>query len=237
MKPPGAAPGSQISATKVQAGVHVRLHALATPIKNLKGVGPKRAAQLESFGLKTIGDLLHHLPFRYDDRREIKKIAQAVAGEEASFVGCLVALQKRYVPRLRRQMLLATLRDDSASIDLIWYRAPGFLADRLANGQNLLVHGKVEQGMPGRLRIAHPDFELIDAGDDGQLQRILPVYVCPAGISLSLMRRWVAQALSEYGDSIANHLPAEIAERHGLLPVTPRWRACTRRRPMRPSVH
>ena len=219
MKPPGAAPGSQISATKVQAGVHVRLHALATPIKNLKGVGPKRAAQLESFGLKTIGDLLHHLPFRYDDRREIKKIAQAVAGEEASFVGCLVALQKRYVPRLRRQMLLATLRDESGSIDLIWYRAPGFLADRLANGQNLLVHGKVEQGMPGRLRIAHPDFELIDASDDGQLQRILPVYVCPAGISLSLMRRWVAQALSEYGDSIANHLPAAIAERHGLLPV------------------
>jgi len=219
MKPPGAAPGSQISATKVQAGVHVRLHALATPIKNLKGVGPKRAAQLESFGLKTIGDLLHHLPFRYDDRREIKKIAQAVAGEEASFVGRLVALQKRYVPRLRRQMILATLRDDSASIDLIWYRAPGFLADRLANGQNLLVHGKVEQGMLGRLRIAHPDFELIDASDDGQLQRILPVYVCPAGISLSLMRRWVAQALSEYGDSIANHLPAAIAERHGLLPV------------------
>ena len=73
--------------------------------------------------------------------------------------------------------------------------------------------------MPGRLRIAHPDFELIDAGDYGQLQRILPVYVCPAGISLSLMRRWVVQALSEYGDSIANHLPAEIAERHGLLPV------------------
>jgi ATP-dependent DNA helicase RecG len=219
MKPPGAAPGSQISATKVQAGVHVRLHALATPIKNLKGVGPKRAAQLESFGLKTIGDLLYHLPFRYDDRREIKKIAQAVAGEEASFVGCLVALQKRYVPRLRRQMILATLRDDSASIDLIWYRAPGFLADRLANGQNLLVHGKVEQGVPGRLRIAHPDFELIDASDDGQLQRILPVYVCPAGISLSLMRRWVAQALSEYGDSIANHLPAAIAARHGLLPV------------------
>jgi len=142
-----------------------------------------------------------------------------VAGEEASFVGRLVALQKRYVPRLRRQMLLATLRDESGNIDLIWYRAPGFLADRLANGQNLLVHGKVEQGMPGRLRIAHPDFELIDASDDGQLQRILPVYVCPGGISLSLMRRWVAQALSEYGDYTSNHLPAEIAERHGLLPV------------------
>ena len=221
MKPPGIDPGSQIPAAKLQAGagVPVRLRALATPIKNLKGVGPKRAAQLESFGLKTIGDLLHHLPFRYDDRRQIKKIAQAVAGEEASFVGSLAALQKRYVPRLRRQMLLATLRDESGSIDLIWYRAPGFLADRLAKGQNLLVHGKIEHGMPGRLRIAHPDFEPIEAGDNRQLQRILPVYVCPAGISLSLMRRWAAQALREYGDNISNHLPTAITERHGLLPV------------------
>ena len=212
-------PAAKFQQQRSKPACRVRLRALATPIKNLKGVGPKRAAQLESFGLKTIGDLLHHLPFRYDDRRQIKKIAQAVAGEEASFVGSLAALQKRYVPRLRRQMLLATLRDESGSIDLIWYRAPGFLADRLANGQNLLVHGKIEHGMPGRLRIAHPDFELIEAGDDRQLQRILPVYVCPAGISLSLMRRWAAQALSEYGDNISNHLPAAITERHGLLPV------------------
>src|SRR5258708_21505359 len=116
MKRPGAAPGSKISAAKVQADVHVRLRALTTPIKNLKGVGPKRAAQLESFGLKTIGDLLHHLPFRYDDRRQMKKIAQAVAGEETSFVGCLAAFEKRYVPPLRRPMILATLRDGSASI-------------------------------------------------------------------------------------------------------------------------
>ena len=55
--------------------------------KILKALVPSGPAQFESFGLKTVGDLLHHLPFRYDDRRQIKKIAQAVAGEEASFVG------------------------------------------------------------------------------------------------------------------------------------------------------
>ena len=48
------------------------LRTLATPVQYLKGVGPKRAGQLESLGLKTIEDLLYHLPFRYEDRREIR---------------------------------------------------------------------------------------------------------------------------------------------------------------------
>jgi hypothetical protein len=68
-------------------GVRECLRALATPIQYLKGVGPKRAGQLVSLGLKTVGDLLYHLPFRYEDRREIAKISQAVLGREASFVG------------------------------------------------------------------------------------------------------------------------------------------------------
>ena len=54
------------------------LKVLRTPIRFLKGIGPKRAAQLESIGLRTIEDLLYHLPFRYEDRRQIKKLRAAV---------------------------------------------------------------------------------------------------------------------------------------------------------------
>jgi len=109
-------------------GVRACLRAFDTPIQSLKGVGPKRASQLESFGLTTIEDLLYHLPFRYEDRRQIRKIASATPGEEASFVGRLLALQKKYNPRRRSQLLLGALQDDSGSVDLIWYRAPRYLA-------------------------------------------------------------------------------------------------------------
>ena len=197
--------------------VGLRLRSLAVPIEKLQGIGPKRAAQLKAFGIETIRDLLYHLPFRYEDRRQIKKIEDAAPGEAGSFTGRLIALQKKFVPRLRRQMLLATLRDESASIDLIWYRAPTYLADSLANGRELLVHGKVEVGMPGRLRIAHPDFDFLDAGDDRERPRILPIYVCPAGISLSLIRRWTAQALVGCRDDLSSGLPAAMRQRQGLL--------------------
>jgi ATP-dependent DNA helicase RecG len=200
-------------------GMRRRLRALGAPIQYLKGVGPKRAAQLESFGLKTVEDLLYHLPFRYEDRRQIHKIAAAVPGQEASFIGRLIALQSRYIPRRRSQMLLGTLRDDSASIDLLWYRAPKFLVDGLVKDQILLVHGKVETGVRGQPRLTHPDFEVVESENDADLQRILPVYVHPAAVSLTLLRHWVSQALKVYGKDVSGYLPEEINRRQGLIPV------------------
>jgi len=186
MKIAGSVPGVQSFAAKAP-GVAVSLRALGTSIRSLNGVGPKRATQLESFGIHTVSDLLRHLPFRYEDRRRIEKISTATAGVQSSFAGSLIGLQKRYIPRRRSQMMQATLRDDSGSIDLVWYHAPGYLADNLANGRMLLVHGKVEPGIPGRLRIVHPEFDLIESRDDPELQRIVPIYIHTAALPLSLM--------------------------------------------------
>jgi ATP-dependent DNA helicase RecG len=193
------------------------LRAMATPIQFLKGVGPRRAEQLESLGLKTVEDLLYHLPFRYEDRRHIKKITAAEVGEETSFVGRMADLQKRYIPRRRSHMLVGILQDDTATIDLIWYRAPAFLIAGLAKGQTLWVHGKVEQGLHGRLRLVHPTFEVIDSEESSQLRRIVPVYVHPAGLSLTLMRKWAMQAFGEYHRKIPSRLPPDICARHGLM--------------------
>ncbi|HKY07823.1 MAG TPA: ATP-dependent DNA helicase RecG, partial [Candidatus Binatia bacterium] len=193
------------------------MRALETPIQFLSGVGPKRAGQLATLGIRTVGDLLQHLPFRYEDRRQIKKLSAAVRGEEASFIGRLIGIQKKYIPRRRSQMLLGILHDDTGSIDLIWYRAPKFLIDGLAKDQTLLVHGKLEPSMHGRLRLIHPDFEIIETAEDARLQRILPVYVHPAGLPLSRLRGWLAQALKDYGHHLPDSLPQEIIERQKLI--------------------
>ncbi len=219
MKPAGSSPRVNRPSEIPSAGTSRRRRVLDAPIQFLKGVGPKRAAQLETFGLKTIEDLLYHLPFRYEDRRQIKKLAVALPGEEASFIGRLIALQNRYIPRRHSQMLLGALQDDSGSIDLVWYRAPKFLVDGLVKGQILLVHGKVEIGLHGHPRLSHPDFEVIDSEDAAPLQRILPVYIHPAGLSLTWLRGLMGQALQEYRDDVADCLPAEVKRRQGLMPM------------------
>jgi ATP-dependent DNA helicase RecG len=217
VKPAGFSSDKPAKSAERPPSVRASLRALNTPIQFLSGVGPKRATQLDSLGIKTVGDLLYHLPFRYEDRRQIKTISAAVRGEESSFIGRLIGLQSKYIPRRRSQMLLAILQDETASIDLVWYRAPRFLIAGLAKDQTLLVHGKVEPSMHGRLRLVHPDFEIIDNNNDLQLQRILPVYVHPAGLSLSRLRNWVTQALREYGHHLLNGLPQEIIKRQGLI--------------------
>ncbi|MDP2602156.1 MAG: ATP-dependent DNA helicase RecG [Deltaproteobacteria bacterium] len=223
---------------------------LQTSLRYLQGIGPKRAEQLAGIGLLTVEDLLYHLPFRYEDRRRIKKIAAAIVGQEESFVGRLVALQKRFNPRRRAQMLTGRLADDSGVIGLVWYRAPGFLANRLTAGQILLVHGKVESGASNERRITHPEFEVLEVEDavdpsarapalaagsrsrispaglpEGamdlrvglHLPKIVPVYLRPAGVSLTLMRKWATQAVADYAAHLPNFLPRSTKERLQLL--------------------
>ncbi len=194
-----------------------RLRALATPIRFLKGIGPKRAALLESLNLRTVEDLLYHLPFRYEDRREILKIGQATVGKEATFIGTLVALENKFIVKRRRRILLGNLADDTGNLTLVWYRVPPYISKALTQGQKLMVHGKVEKGVGIEKRIAHPDFEALEAGDQEPKERILPVYLRPGGIPMGSHRRWVAQALAAYGAYLPGCVPGIIARRQGLI--------------------
>jgi RecG-like helicase len=175
------------------------LRALEQPVRFLKGIGPSRAAQLESIGLTTVEDLLFHLPFRYEDRRAIQRIRDTSVGATATCIGRLTKLRTRFNLRRRSQTLSAVLIDESAALNLFWYRAPVYLVQRLTEGARLLVHGKIEADPRGGKRIIHSDFDVLDGGNDDELQRILPVYVHPAGTPASLLRGWIADVLAEHG--------------------------------------
>ncbi len=193
------------------------LRVLQTPLRFLKGIGPKRAAELEKFGLKSVEDLLYHLPFRYEDRRQIKKIRDAALGRDETFVGEIRGLQKKYNPRRRMQLLVGSLVDDSGALGLLWYRAPAYLSNSLAQGQRLLVHGKVEPGLSGQNRIVHPEFEVLEGDNQEPLEKILPVYIHPAGLSLSWLRKWIIQALCQYAHYLPSYLPVPTRQRQSLV--------------------
>lgn len=193
------------------------LKALSTPLRFLKGVGPKRAALLETLGLKTVENLLYHLPFRYEDRRRVKKIHLASVGEDESFAGTLLFVQKKFIPRKRRQILVGTLSDGTGMLGLVWYNVPPYMANTLSRGQALLVHGRVEWGLGGQKRIVHPDFEPIEAGEETDTEKILPVYLRPGGLPLRTMRRWLAQVLADYAPCLPSFLPQSLTRRQGLM--------------------
>ncbi len=191
-------------------------HSLQTSIRFIKGVGPTRALVLEGLGLGTVEDLLYHLPFRYEDRRKTKKIRDAVMGHEESFIGTLVDLEKKTVQKGRRQILTARLDDGTGELGLIWFYPKPYIVNRLKLGQDFMVHGKVDRGKGKELRIAHPEFEAVELGDQDARERILPVYLRPGGIPMGMLRQWVPQALSAYCDFLPSYLPKEITTRQRI---------------------
>lgn len=189
--------------------------ALQARLDVLKGIGPVRAAQLAAQGLATVGDLLYHLPFRYEDRRNVTRIIDAVTGETGTFVGRLKGLRAGR----RRQghgILTGTLTDGTGSVELVWFNSNNYVADGLRVGQPLSVYGRVVPKQGGGLSIPHPEFEALDENMERQPE-VRPVYRKPGSVPQTKVRAWVKQALERFGDCLPSFLPPEIVERHGLV--------------------
>src|SRR5438552_15105127 len=97
---------------------------LTKPVQFMKGVGPRRAEQLARLGICTVEDLLYHIPSRYQDRREIKKIRDLTLGEEAATVGQLARMGRRFMARSRRWVLEGVGRDEPGFLLLLRCHKP-----------------------------------------------------------------------------------------------------------------
>ena len=141
------------------AQLEARLRALSSAVSAVRGVGPARAAELEKFGIHSVEDLLYHLPFRYDDRRAMSKVAELVVGTSASAVVSIEGVAEPRVGRARRQVLSAIARDETGFLELVWYHQIRFFRSRITPGSRWIVHGRIEPGYDAARRIVHPELE------------------------------------------------------------------------------
>ena len=116
---------------------------LATPLQFLKGVGPKRAADFEHAGLRTIEDLLYRFPLRYEDRSHLQPIAALKPGQTAAVAGRVLACGLRGTRRPGFKIFEAAIDDGSGSLRAVWLNQP-FLRDIFMRGQHVVLYGLVE---------------------------------------------------------------------------------------------
>ena len=161
---------------------------LDTPVKFLKGIGERRAEQLERLGIRTARDLLWHLPHRYIDASTVTPLVRAEVGQEVACIGRVVA--KGVVPTRRGLRIFhAVLRDDSGVLECVW---PGqaFLDRTIAVGQTLLVSGPV-RFYHGRQMAPREFVVLADAEGEAEPLaggKVLPVYPATEGLSHKVIR-------------------------------------------------
>jgi ATP-dependent DNA helicase RecG len=194
---------------------------LSNPVKYVKGVGPQRAAALAEAGITTVGDLLHYLPFRYEDRIRFTKISEAIPGEVATISAEVGAGASVRFARGRNVMYYLTVLDGTGQLQARFFHG-GYLEGRFKQGQRLVLHGKVEidPRRPGRPGMVNPQIELIGnveknrPPDSTEVGRIVPIYESVGGISSRILRRIVYEVLLNFDSNIPDTLPPEIRERY-----------------------
>jgi ATP-dependent DNA helicase RecG len=137
-----------------------------SPLKFLKGVGPQRAEVLEKeMSLVTFGDLLSYYPYRYIDRTRFYKVNEIT--EDMPYVqlrGIIKTVKSE--GKLKSTRLIASFRDDTGSIDLIWFRGITWLRDYVKAGGEFVIFGKPTL-FNSTLNIVHPEIEHISTFNEG----------------------------------------------------------------------
>ena len=201
---------------------------LASALQYLKGVGPRRAADLQRVGLQTIEDLLYRFPIRYEDRGHFQTIASLRPGVAASIIGEVVSAGVRPTRRPRFRIFELLVRDATGSIRAIWFNQP-FLADIFHPRQRVILFGKLELTSHG-LQLQNPQYEVLrgegaadsasrDSVEDDTLHtgRIVPVYEKTGNLTTKMQRVLVHEALTQLPETLPDPIPAAVLERQELL--------------------
>jgi ATP-dependent DNA helicase RecG len=192
---------------------------LNTPVQYLKGIGPKRAKNLNKVGIQTIEDLLYYFPRRYEDRTKFSPISELKAGETQTIKAeVLVRGERQSFRRRGFNIIEIVVADASSKIFCVWFNQP-YLKDYFRVGQTLILYGRVER-YKERLQMNSPEFEIVEEGtvpDSLNIGRIVPIYSLPENLTQRNFRQIIKSCLDEYLPQINDFLPFDIRSRHNLL--------------------
>jgi len=205
----------------------------STPVQFVKGIGPRLAEVLAAKGIATVDDLLHYLPFRYEDRLNPRSVAELRAGEMATVIA---EVRNSGLFRTRRMPIFQlTVGQGPTKLKCLWFNAP-YLQDRFQPGQMLALYGKVEEDRDGNLQIIQPQFEVLgDINEEGgadeaekkaaaslEIGRIVPIYESTGQGKLTprWFRRTIRFALENLSPDLPDPIPAAV--RAHLSLVSPR---------------
>jgi ATP-dependent DNA helicase RecG len=206
----------------------------STSVQYVKGIGPRLAEVLAGKGIHTVDDLLHYLPFRYEDRLNPRTIPELRAGEMATVIA---EVRNSGLFRTRRMPIFQmTAGQGRTRLKCIWFNAT-YLRDKFKPGQVVALYGKVEaDNRSGELQIVQPDFEILEEPSENgssdsaekklaeslEIGRIVPIYeaIGQGRLTSRWFRRAIHGALENLTPDLPDAIPAAVRKRLDL--VSPR---------------
>ena len=182
---------------------------LSNPIEYLKGVGPQKGELLKKeIGVHTFRDLLDYFPFRYVDRTKVEKIISLHAQMDyVQIRGRITRME--VVGENRAKRLVATLKDETGEISLIWFQGWQWMEKSLQLNTAYLVFGKLSI-FNGYLQMSHPELDLLTGETVTGKQFLEPVYYTTEKLKA---RGLTAKAIGKLTKNLLEHMsPQEIQE-------------------------
>lgn len=196
---------------------------LDTPIEYLKGIGPQRAEMLQKeVGIFTFKDLLFYFPFRHVDRTKfftVKGISEE--STPVQLKGVIEGMQMQGERQAKR--LIVKFRDNTGTIDLVWFKGHNWMASKLKIGVEYVVYGKPTE-FKGRFNIAHPEIDSVIDWEKDMPTAFQPVYnssekLKAKGIDSAGFRKLLKQLfLSIKPEHIEENLSDELRSDFKLMP-------------------
>lgn len=171
----------------------------------LQGVGKKTSERLAKLGLKTVADLLLHMPFRYEDRSVISKIKNAIP---ESMVTLLCTVTQVKFSGGKRSALNVTVKDDSGVVSLVFFGAPPHIAKTLTPGVHVRVYGQFKTDPYGP-KIVHPTIKILRtlSMQEAKEPYLTPIYRVTEGVRSETIHGLIVQSLDLLMSTGADTLP------------------------------
>lgn len=181
---------------------------------SLKGVGPKLAEKLERLHIHNVLDLLLHLPYRYEDRTQVKSIASLQDGDRAMLKVQVEMTQVKYG---KRRSLVCRAADNTASIEFRFFYFNKSQQSRLEKGAEFYAFGEVRR-YGYQCSMVHPELTPVDSNNAAPLlDSLTPVYPTTDGLHQNNLRQLTRQAVDLLEKHpIDNLLPEKIQQQFGL---------------------
>ena len=184
---------------------------LSDDIGVVSGIGPKYEIFLNRLNIYTVEDLLLHIPTRYEDRSNVKKISELIAGEKALVIGTVEKIDNIYT-RNRKRLTKAAICDQTGSLDILWFNQ-FYIKRMLPIGTRVSLFGALNPKNKKPEFIA-PDWEAIPFEENTSCETFLPIYPLTNKLSNKWLRNKITTVL--YDTKIDSLLPKEILTTYGL---------------------
>lgn len=179
-------------------------------LQDIAGIGPKTLQKLQKINIDTPRHLLYHFPRKYIDFRHLVPISQVKEGQNVTIRGRITFIKNIYTKN-HKNLQVATLKDNSGQITLVWFNQP-YLLHSLKKGMVNSFAGTISS-YRNQLTLITPVSGQYRTG------KIIAIYPATAGLSSNWFTKTIQQSLPLLNKDTIDPIPSDIRQKHQLTPL------------------